>query len=204
MPREILGLADSLESRNVSGNGLADLPDWLRVLFCWESPFRHLPQIMALPGTEMVGFESCQLKRASGAAAALAWLALAGNPAAEMPPGTDGPMAEVPWPELKLGPRLGGGASGFMDLARWRPAGQGAAFREVAVKLIKGSMTSDGLPECDMAASLALGSRPHLPGILREISGHPEGRAGLVMALIDPAYQPLAGPPSLNTWARAI
>ncbi len=186
-----LGRRPRLQKLMLSGNRIAALPEAL-------SACRQL-ELLRLAANRFATFPDWLWELPS-----LAWLALAGNPAAEMPPTEDGSLAEVPWPELRLGPQLGEGASGFIHRAQWQPAAPGADSREVAVKLFKGAMTSDGLPDCEMAASLALASRPHLPGILGGISGHPEGRAGLVMALIDPAYQPLAGPPSLESCTRDI
>lgn len=75
---------------------------------------------------------------------------------------------------------------------------------DVAVKIFKGAMTSDGLPASEMAASLGVGDHPHLTQVLGRIAGHPQGADGLVMSLIDPAYANLAGPPSFDTCTRDV
>ena len=127
----------------------------------------------------------------------LSWLAIAGNPCtpapslASLPPG-------IPWQDLELTALLGEGASGHIHRARWQ---QG---REVAVKIFKGAMTSDGLPDCEVAASLTAGSHRHTIGSLGHVIGHPSGEPGLVMELIPPEFTPLAGPPSFDSCTRDI
>jgi serine/threonine protein kinase len=74
----------------------------------------------------------------------------------------------------------------------------------VAVKLFKGAITSDGLPACELAACINAGSHPNLIPVLGEIIDHPDGVHGCVMALIDPAFGNLAGPPSLDSCTRDI
>jgi hypothetical protein len=74
----------------------------------------------------------------------------------------------------------------------------------VAVKFFKGAMTSDGLPASEMAACLAVGAHPQLIGAHGRFTGHPDGMEGLVMPLVDPAWVPLAGPPSLESCTRDL
>ncbi len=131
----------------------------------------------------------------------LAWLAVAGNPCTPLAAAPAAGFLEIPWRELTVGALLGEGASGVIHQAAWQPDGDAAA-RQVAVKLFKGAMTSDGLPESEMAACLAVGEHPHLIGACGRITGHPGAANGLVMPLIDPGSQSLAGPPSLETCTR--
>ena len=87
--------------------------------------------------------------------------------------------------------------------AAWTPdAGQPP--REVAVKLFKGAMTSDGLPASEMAACLAVGGHPQCVGAIGRIAVHPGNVEGLVMPLLDSGYRPLASPPSLESCTRDI
>ncbi len=129
----------------------------------------------------------------------LAWLALAGNPCAPMPDVTTLPMRTIHWNELKLIEQLGEGASGIIHRAEWL-----TESRPVAVKIFKGQITSDGLPESELAASLTTGSHPNLIEILGRITDHPEQAAGLAMALINPEFKTLAGPPSLESCTRDV
>ncbi len=125
----------------------------------------------------------------------LAWLALGGNPwetKCELPP-----MVEVDWNQVEKGELLGEGASGLIHKARWRET-------DVALKIFKGGMTSDGLPDSELAACLSAGNHPNLIGSLGRISNHPEGRHGLLMPLVDPGFTNLAGPPDFQTCTRDV
>ena len=125
----------------------------------------------------------------------LSWLALAGNPWSEISASEE--MLEIAWTELHAEEQLGEGASGVIHRARWQE-------RRVAVKIFKGAMTSDGLPEQEMAACLAAGSHPNLIGVLGKISKHPDGRNGLVMPLVDAGFVNLAGPPDFESCTRDV
>jgi serine/threonine protein kinase len=96
---------------------------------------------------------------------------------------------------------LGEGASGLVQAAEWT---DGAQTRPVALKLFKGAMTSDGLPEREMAACLAAGEHPNLTGALGQLVDHPDGAQGLLMALLPPDWRVLAGPPSLESCSRDV
>lgn len=124
----------------------------------------------------------------------LAWLAWAGNLFDHAEPTA---AVTVSWRDLALGPRLGGGASGEVHGATWNG-------RPVALKLFKGAMTSDGLPEREMAACLAAGEHPKLTGALGRLAGHPDGAEGLLMPLLPGDWRVLAGPPSLGTCSRDV
>lgn len=127
----------------------------------------------------------------------LSWLAYAGNPFCshlELAP----TVKAMAWDGLQLQEQLGEGASGVIYRAL---SGDG---QPVAVKLFKGAVTSDGLPRCEMAACLTAGAHPNLIPVLGPIDGHPAGREGLVMSLIDPVFANLAGPPSLASCTRDV
>jgi hypothetical protein len=133
----------------------------------------------------------------------LAWLAWAGNP---LEPTDATPIvADLPWAQLQLGALLGEGASGRIHRGLWRgaPLANGGV-REVAVKLFKGAMTSDGLPEREMAACLAAGAHPHLIAALGRVADAPAGQQALVMPLLPSGWQTLAGPPSLESCSRDV
>ena len=135
----------------------------------------------------------------------LAWLAHAGNPfsaAREQAAQATTTVAPIAWRELRLQALLGEGASGHIHAAQWQPAA--GAARNVAVKLFKGSVTSDGLPACEIAATLMAGSHPQLVGVLGALAGHPEGTQGLVLPRLAPQWKPLAGPPSMASCSRDV
>ncbi len=191
-----LGRCTRMQKLMLSGNRLQQLPEamaecrQLELLRIAANRFTALPDwLLALPR--------------------LAWLAYAGNPlwephdvseAAGMSSGAA--ISGIDWCTLTLRHKLGEGASGVIYQADWQHAPNAA--RPVAVKLFKGSMSSDGTPQSEMAAAITAGSHPNLINIAGKIVGHPEDVAGLVMQLIDPAFQNLAGPPSLASCTRDI
>jgi Protein tyrosine and serine/threonine kinase/Leucine rich repeat/Leucine Rich repeats (2 copies) len=133
----------------------------------------------------------------------LAWLAYAGNPFCDPWESMAAQAAEpVAWADLRLGAVLGEGASGVIHAAQ--RAGGEAPPQEVAVKLFKGAITSDGLPRSEMAACLAAGGHPNLVPVRGRISGHPQQREGLVLGRIPAQYRNLAGPPSLASCTRDV
>ncbi|MEH3085282.1 MAG: leucine-rich repeat-containing protein kinase family protein [Xylophilus ampelinus] len=195
-----LGERPRLQKLMLAGNRLRALPDGLagaerlELLRISANDFHVLPPWLA------------DLPR-------LAWLACAGNPAlaaVESPANSadgDGAVPEVPWARLALGALLGQGASGEIHRATLAAAPgdpDGAGGRDVAVKLFRAAVTSDGWPAREMAACVAAGAHPHLVGAQGRIAGHPAGRQGLVMPLVDPAFGALAGPPSLESCTRDV
>lgn len=180
-----LGQCRDLQKLMLAGNRLEALPETLadcqrlELVRLSANRLRELPSwLLALPR--------------------LSWLAFSGNPCCILPRPSEAVTA-VPWSELTLGTLLGEGASGQIFAAHRQ---QGAALQPVAVKCFKGEVTSDGLPQSEMAASLAAGQHPALIPLVGEIHDHPKGSAALVMALIDPAFTALAGPPSLASCTR--
>lgn len=130
----------------------------------------------------------------------LSWLAFAGNPMAAAPQAADSRVLE--WSRLELLDQLGEGASGVIHGAKLQ--GEGGVEEDVAVKLFKGAMTSDGLPACEMAACLAAGEHRNLIQVLGKISDHPERQEGLVMKRISGEFANLADPPSLQSCTRDV
>jgi hypothetical protein len=129
----------------------------------------------------------------------LAWLAFAGNPLdRDVRPE---PAPAVSWPFVQVEGLLGEGASGQVHRALWR---RGDAAEPVALKLFKGAMTSDGLPEREMAACLAAGAHPHLTGALGRLVDHPQQVQGLLMPLLPAHWRVLAGPPSRASCSRDV
>ncbi|MDE2585967.1 MAG: serine/threonine-protein kinase [Betaproteobacteria bacterium] len=134
----------------------------------------------------------------------LSWLAFGGNPfcqAEEAAAMTDMPIQGIAWEQLHLQHRLGEGASGVIHRAE-QCSSDGA--RPVAVKLFKGTVTSDGLPHSEIAACIRAGDHPNLIPVLGKVENHPESVSGLVMSLIDTEFRNLAGPPSLDSCTRDI
>ncbi|MGN6646535.1 MAG: leucine-rich repeat-containing protein kinase family protein [Cytophaga sp.] len=130
----------------------------------------------------------------------LAWLAYSSNPC-QSAITVNHTLESIPWQQLSIQEQLGEGASGIISKALWQ-ARDTAAPKPVAVKIFKGAVTSDGLPEDEMQACLQAGSHDNLVKVLGIIDGHPFHKPGLVMELIDAGYVNLGGPPSFVTCTR--
>ncbi|WP_458093727.1 leucine-rich repeat-containing protein kinase family protein [Roseomonas sp. WA12] len=168
-----LGDRPALQKLMLAGNHLSALPERLA-----ETPNLELIRLSANRFEALPPWLS-GLPR-------LAWIAWSGNP---LDREVSFAAANIPWDALQPGPLLGEGASGRVHRALW-------GTRPVALKLFKGAMTSDGLPEREMAALLAAGEHPNLTGALGRVVGHPEGLDGLLMSLLPETWRPLADPPS--------
>lgn len=129
----------------------------------------------------------------------LSWLAFSGNPFSYKP--TAQPLTPIDSHELEINQLLGEGASGVISKATWRHAGETS---EVAVKIFKGAITSDGLPEDEMNACITAGNHDGLVELLGQITNHPENKKGLVMKLIPESFYNLGMPPSLDSCTRDV
>ena len=189
LPAELGGCA-RLQKLMLAGNRLATLPDSLADLGRLELLRIAANRLAALPGWLL------ELPR-------LAWLAFAGNPfsdASEAQALAAHPLPPIPRDAITLRAVLGQGASGIIQHADWQRPGQPA--QAMAAKLFKGSVTSDGLPHSEMAACLAAGAHPNLIRVAGPLAEQADTPPGLLLELIDPAYRPLAGPPSLASCTR--
>ena len=133
----------------------------------------------------------------------LSWVAYSGNPfsaALEAGALADSSLDDIHWDSLELDQLLGEGASGVIHRAKYADEDS----THVAVKLFKGDVTSDGLPQSEMAASVSAGEHPNLINVLGRVTEHPSGANGLVMELIDAEFSNLAGPPSLDSCTRDV
>lgn len=191
LPAE-LGQCARMQKLMLAGNRLQHLPDEMAALKSLEllrisaNRFESLPEwLLKLPR--------------------LAWLAFAGNPFSDVIESAALAKRAAPtvdWAELELLHKLGEGASGIIHQAAWQRALGNTT--NVAVKLFKGSVTSDGLPRSEKAACIAAGAHPNLISAEGKIVGHPEGISGLVLSLVDKSFKNLSGPPSLDSCTRDI
>ncbi|MGV8916579.1 MAG: leucine-rich repeat-containing protein kinase family protein [Pseudomonas sp.] len=182
-----LGDCSALQKLMLAGNCLQQLPTsvaqctQLELIRIAANQLRELPDwLLQLP--------------------ALAWLAYAGNPLAT--PHAPLAIREIAWSQLQIQQQLGEGASGVIQQALWQAPQQPP--QPVAVKLYKGSITSDGSPLNEMAACIAAGAHPQLIEVQGQIVDHPQASNGLVMQLIPPSFANLAGPPNLESCTRDI
>ena len=194
-----LGQCTDMQKLMLAGNRLSALPDSmaachkLELLRIAANRFESLPDwLFDLPR--------------------LSWLAYAGNPCCQMDDAAVAAQARVgavSWNQLALKQVLGQGASGVIHQADLladgdSPDAASGQPRDVAVKIYKGAVTSDGSPESEMAACVAAGAHPHLIPLEATLADHPAGTPGLGMSLIDPGFTDLAGPPSLASCTRDV
>lgn len=176
----------------------------------------HLLQKCALAGNlieelpaEMANCENLELLRVSAnklksipqwlfQLPKLSWVAFGGNPAAHQIELTTG-LPLFAWQDFTIKELLGEGASGLISKANWL-----SKHKEVAIKVFKGNVTSDGLPEDEMAIAIAAGAHQSLIEVLGKIKDHPEEKSGLIMKLISPTYVSLGNPPSFETCTRDV
>ncbi|MEO7105457.1 MAG: leucine-rich repeat-containing protein kinase family protein, partial [Rhodoferax sp.] len=184
LPAE-LGQRPALQKLMLAGNQLRTVPEGLAEA--------HTLELLRLSANQFG-----QLPTWLTTLPRLSWLALAGNPLGWHRP-TPAPMGRVPWAQLRVDGLLGEGASGHIYRVHQEGDGQG-----LALKLFKGAVTSDGLPEHELAACLAAGQHPALCTPSAELADHPQGTRGLLLPLIPPTYTNLAGPPSLETCTRDV
>jgi len=126
----------------------------------------------------------------------LSWLAYSGNPCAVIHAKAEEKGITIEWSDLVLLDLLGEGASGHISKAIWK------GEKEVAVKLYKGAVTSDGLPEDEMSACLSADTHAHLVPVLGKVKGHPAGKQALLLEFIPTGFKNLGGPPSFETCTR--
>lgn len=128
----------------------------------------------------------------------LAWFAFSGNPFSHAE------LNIVSVPSLKassfaLHNVLGQGASGVISRATWHEA-QTEYPHEVAVKVFKGSVTSDGYPKDELQACLKTGSHKNIVRSLAQVNEN--GYLALIMVLIPEHFKNLGLPPTFDTCTR--
>lgn len=185
LPKEI-GLCKRMQKLMLSGNRLSTLPEELSncrnlaLLRIAANKLHELPQwIMQLPK--------------------LSWIAFSGNNFSKTPAVET--LSLINWHDLEISHLLGEGASGMISKAYQKV---GNEKQEVAVKIFKGDVTSDGLPEDEMIAYIAAGYHPGLVNLIGQVALHPEDKKGMVMDLIPHHFYNLGNPPSLESCTRDV
>lgn len=136
----------------------------------------------------------------------LAWFAFAGNPFSAVEPKINieahakiKSVPEVSSASYTLENVLGQGASGVISKAYWN-APQSQFPEDIAVKVFKGEITSDGYPQDELQACLQVGYHPNLVASVAQVNE--EDYLALVMTLIPEKYQNLGLPPCFNSCTR--
>ncbi|MFP8967346.1 leucine-rich repeat domain-containing protein [Pokkaliibacter sp. CJK22405] len=182
---ERLGMLKRLQKLMLAGNQLTALPASLRQC--------HHLELLRISANLLTSFPDVVLDLPR-----LCWLAFAGNPFCESH-SEHGEFPQVSMEDLQIHDVLGQGASGVISRGSWKRNIHGFSD-EVAVKVFKGEVTSDGYPLDELEACLSLGQHPNLVTPLARM--HSAGHAGLVMELIPADYRNLGQPPSLASCTR--
>lgn len=193
---DTIGRLSRLQKLALAGNRLTQLPESMADCHALELVRLSANQLMQVPDWLFT------LPR-------LAWLALAGNPWCQTPLGEDvTPLTRdadavpvVDAAHITLTDVLGQGASGVIYHGVWlNNLSDMPETSNVAVKLFRGDVTSDGYPADELATCLQAGTHRNLIQVLAQLN-QPEA-LGLVMELIPSDYRNLGLPPSLVTCTR--
>ena len=176
---ESIGNLSKLQKFALAGNQLSTLPQSmqkcknLELLRLSANNLTHIPHwILELPK--------------------LAWLAYSGNNCS-IQPQVD--LEKASMNKLHLLEQLGEGASGIIYKA-FCPT----LDKDVALKLFKGAITSDGYAVDEMNAYMSIGKHNSLINVIAKIE---EGeKLGLLLDLIPQSYQNLGFPPNFETCTR--
>ena len=179
-----IGNLEKLQKCMLAGNKITALPDSMQHCTSLELLRISANEIEVLPSWLFT-------------LARLSWLACAGNPCTTNSEGTDETLSQIHWDRLTLHEELGEGASGLISRGYWT-----CEASDVAVKVFKGEVTSDGYPKDEMKACIAVGEHDNLTTVHGKLHAHPEDKEGLVLSLIPSRYVNLGNPPSLLTCTR--
>ena len=184
LPKSI-GNCYRLQKVALAGNQLSELPDEMasckniELLRISANNIKVLPHwLMRLPK--------------------LSWLAYSDNPCSEVQQSNQA-LKDISWNDLELKEQLGEGASGIISKAIFKPQ-----QKDIAVKVFKGEVTSDGLPLSEMNACALAGNHTSLVTLLGKITDHPHQKEGLGFELIPKTFKNLGRPPSFISCTRDV
>lgn len=122
----------------------------------------------------------------------LSWLAFSGNPCFADQEYT---LKKVDYEGLEIKELLGEGASGEIFKGYSKELEQ-----DVAIKLFKGAVTSDGYAKDEMNAYMSTGEHENLIKVLAKVED--KDKLGLLLELIPPSFENLGYPPNFQTCTR--
>jgi len=195
----------------LTDNKIASLPDSMGELFRLQKFAFAGNQLRKLPET-MVNCKSLELMRLSANQLTslpdwlfqlpkLAWLAFSGNNLANTAQQEPNSMLQVSLPDFQLKQKLGEGASGVIHQAAWLNKPETIhSTNDIAVKLFKGEVTSDGYPIDELNNCLQAGEHKNLIKVIAKIMS--ADQLALIMELIPSHFKNLGLPPSLATCTR--
>jgi len=175
------GQYTALKKLALAGNQLSELP--ISMANC------HNLELIRLSANQLTQIDDWLFELPK-----LTWLAFAGNCFNKSQCLTQSNLANKPLSDYSLSKVIGQGASGIIHLA------YSTNKEPVAVKLFKGTITSDGYPLDEVNCCLQALEHPNLIKVLAYIEQ--QQQLGLVMELIDTSFTNLGLPPSLDTCTR--
>lgn len=181
---EFIGDLKLLQKFMLSGNKLGFLPNSI-------SKCTNL-ELLRIAANNLTSFPTSLLSLPK-----LSWLAYGGNPFCKKHPDSKIELQTINWNELEIKELLGEGASGNIYNAIYNNI-------EVAVKIFKGQMTSDGLPQEEMEINISMGVHENLIDVLAKVINHPENKDVLMLELIPATFFNLGLPPSLESCTRDV
>ncbi|MGD8117073.1 leucine-rich repeat-containing protein kinase family protein [Vibrio sp. TRT 29B02] len=184
---ESLGYRPRLQKLALAGNMIKELP----------SSFGKLNnlELVRLSANQLEQFPDVLLQLPK-----LAWMAFSGNPFCERLSHQQS-VPQVSSDSYKLNHVLGQGASGVISHANWLNSDFDFPTN-VAVKVFKGEVTSDGYPCDELQACLQTGHHDNLVKSIAQVSE--QDYLALVMELIPDDYFNLGLPPTLETCTRDV
>lgn len=182
---ESLGQRPRLQKLLLAGNRLRELPKSL-------GECKNL-ELLRISANQLTSFPA-QI----AALPKLAWIAFSGNPFSRCSDSVQSTPL-ISSSSYRLHNVLGQGASGVISGATWTKP-QTEFPNDIAVKVFKGKVTSDGYPEDEMQACLKVGSHPNLVSSLAQVKE--ADYLALVMSLIPAQFHNLGLPPSLDSCTR--
>lgn len=227
---EVLGQCDNLEMVGFKSNQINQvptnaLPPKLRWLILTDNRIEVLPdslgerpqlQKLALAGNRLTTLpltlaqsKNLQLVRISAnkltecpdqllSLPKLAWFAFSGNPFSRSNLNIAS-VPSLPASSFILHNVLGQGASGVISRATWTQS-QPTFPDEIAVKVFKGEVTSDGYPKDELQACLKTGNHQNIVRSLAQVNE--QGYLALIMTLIPDNFSNLGLPPCFNSCTR--
>ncbi|TEW56202.1 protein kinase [Psychromonas sp. RZ22] len=185
---ETLGHRARLQKLALAGNQLTQLPNSFNRL--------HNLELLRISANQLTNFPTQLLSLPK-----LAWFAFSGNPFCQSNLHIK-TVPEVNSDDYQLQEVLGQGASGVIYKANWsNPKDiEQEKQQEIAIKVFKGEVTSDGYPQDELQACLKVGTHKNLVKSIAQVNE--DNYLALVMELIPSHYKNLGGPPNFTTCTR--
>lgn len=183
-----LGERPRLQKLALAGNCLTQLPENMGQL--------HNLELLRISANQLHTFPMSLLTLPK-----LAWFAFSGNPFCQ----SDLQLQSVPEiasSDYHLQDILGQGASGVIYKAHWENQNHpiNTFPEQIAVKVFKGEVTSDGYPKDELQACLKVGNHPNIVQSLAQVNE--AGYLALIMDLIPAHYKNLGLPPCFKSCTR--